>query len=251
MKGGFEALILAAGRGRRLGQLGLSTPKCLLNIGGQTLLGRMITGLISNDCNAITIITGYKTDFIEEYVSSNLEKYRDKIRFLKNKDYLMSGSFESLRIGCKGVTQSPLWIFDSDIIFSSKLFSLIAQHTSTIHSMVMTVPYTGNPDAVFVKSDLGILSGIGKTIHEPEVFPYLNEFIGITLLNIEAVARVAVEPENSFVEYEDWINFFLRFMPFYENCQPSLLWREIDTPDDLTKAQLQNWNEPLSGDVIS
>jgi len=246
VKVGFEALILAAGRGRRLGQLGVLTPKCLLEVKGQTLLGRMINGLISNGCYAITIITGHKTQLIEEYISHSLGDCQEKIRILKNENYLMSGSFESLRIGCQEANPSPLWVFDSDIIFSKKLFSLIGRHSPVGPSAVLTVPFTGNLDAVFVKSEMGTLSGIGKTIGNSIPSPNLNEFIGVTLLTDEIVAAISELPQVSFLEYEEWINSSLDTFYFREYHQRDLLWNEIDTQADLLRARERNWDEVSS-----
>ena len=58
----MKAIILAAGRGRRMGRMTRSLPKCLLKIGGMTLLDRQIHALRGAGIREIGIVTGYRRE---------------------------------------------------------------------------------------------------------------------------------------------------------------------------------------------
>lgn len=64
----MDAIILAAGEGRRLRPLTLSTPKALLKVNGSPLLGWHINNLAQIDVETIHIVVGYKSWDIEAFV---------------------------------------------------------------------------------------------------------------------------------------------------------------------------------------
>lgn len=61
----MKAIILAAGRGTRMGELGQTIPKALIQINGQTILGRTLS-VLPRAINEIIIITGYLENKIKE-----------------------------------------------------------------------------------------------------------------------------------------------------------------------------------------
>lgn len=59
-----HAIILAAGRGSRMGELGDAQPKCLLRLGGRSLLERQIGALRAAGIAHIAIVTGYRAELL-------------------------------------------------------------------------------------------------------------------------------------------------------------------------------------------
>ena len=53
------ALLLAAGTGSRLRPLTLDAPKCLTEVGGQPILGRLLENLRSQGIRRLVVVTGY------------------------------------------------------------------------------------------------------------------------------------------------------------------------------------------------
>jgi mannose-1-phosphate guanylyltransferase len=66
----FRALLLAAGLGTRLRPITLHTPKCLVTIGGEPLLGRWLRQLELAGCEAVLINTHYLADQVEAFLQS-------------------------------------------------------------------------------------------------------------------------------------------------------------------------------------
>ena len=85
-KEGVRAIILAAGMASRLRPLTSDTPKCLLRVGGKTLLQRSMDALIAAGIRQFAIVTGYLHQQIEDFVE---QTYGDSIsvRFIHNKDF--------------------------------------------------------------------------------------------------------------------------------------------------------------------
>lgn len=60
-----RAVLFAAGRGHRLGALTESTPKPLIQVGGQPVLHRVIEGLAGAGVTAVAVVTGYRAADLE------------------------------------------------------------------------------------------------------------------------------------------------------------------------------------------
>jgi mannose-1-phosphate guanylyltransferase len=64
----LRALLLAAGLGTRLRPITLQTPKCLVTIGGEPLLGRWLRQLEEAGCEAVLVNTHYLADQVEAFL---------------------------------------------------------------------------------------------------------------------------------------------------------------------------------------
>ncbi len=95
----MKAIILNAGRARRMGKL-RERPKCLLSIEGKCLLWHQIKCLLGVGVDEITIVIGYKG----EEIASEIKKYKEAAPFLRcvfNPFYFFSDSIVSLWVGLK------------------------------------------------------------------------------------------------------------------------------------------------------
>jgi choline kinase len=61
----MRAIILAAGRGNRMGHLGDDRPKCLIELGGKPLIERQITALRRGGVDEIGVVRGYRAEMID------------------------------------------------------------------------------------------------------------------------------------------------------------------------------------------
>jgi len=58
----MRALILAAGRGSRMGQLGDERPKCLVEFDGKPLIARQLAALRGGGAQAVGVVRGYRAE---------------------------------------------------------------------------------------------------------------------------------------------------------------------------------------------
>ncbi len=61
----MKAIILAAGYGNRMRPLTDTGHKTLLEVGGQTILGRIVDGLRQVGISHILVVTGYRADEVD------------------------------------------------------------------------------------------------------------------------------------------------------------------------------------------
>ena len=65
-----RAILIAAGRGKRLGPHTEEIPKCMVEVGGQPILGWVWDALASVGVEELVVIRGYRGDMLETFVRS-------------------------------------------------------------------------------------------------------------------------------------------------------------------------------------
>ena len=91
----MQAIILAAGMGRRLGEYTQNNTKCMVKVNGQTLISRLLNQLQNKNCvKEIIIVVGYKGEVLKQYIATlgiNIP-----IRFVENPEYEATNNIYSL-----------------------------------------------------------------------------------------------------------------------------------------------------------
>ena len=128
----MEAIILASGTGKRLGELGKKTPKCLLDLNKKIkIIDKILIEL--REVKKIYIVVGYK----KELIIDHLAKHKKKIRFINNKEYIKKGNFYSALI-CRNKIFNNFILLDADLILpKNALKNLIKDKRQ---NLVMTNP---------------------------------------------------------------------------------------------------------------
>ena len=68
----MQALMLAAGMGKRLGRYTKNATKCMVPVNGKTLIEYAIEALVKNNIKKMVIVVGYKSDVLIDFIHSNL-----------------------------------------------------------------------------------------------------------------------------------------------------------------------------------
>ena len=85
----MSVVIMAAGVGSRLAALAEDRPKCLMRIGEQSLISRMLDQLSSRGLTDVTIVTGFRSELVEKEVGG-------RARIVRNPLYHLTNSIASL-----------------------------------------------------------------------------------------------------------------------------------------------------------
>jgi choline kinase len=117
----MKAVILAAGMAKRLRPLTDSTPKCLLEIGNQTILGITLNNIISNNINEVIIVTGYLEGQIREFVQTRFPGVA--ATFIRNEHYDSTNNIYSLWLVRDALNHDDMLLMDSDIVFDGNIIA--------------------------------------------------------------------------------------------------------------------------------
>lgn len=120
----MKAIILAAGRGSRMGDGTADKPKCMMTLGGNTLLDYCVSSLKKAGFSLpnIGIVTGYKREEI---------KVQD-VQYFHNENWESTNMFVSLTMASKWLEKENCIVCYSDIIFSPNAVKMLMQSESEL-----------------------------------------------------------------------------------------------------------------------
>ena len=119
----MQAIILAAGMGKRLKNLTQNNPKCMVDVAGKTLIERMLTAIDSYSLKRIVIVIGYKSEILKEYIATL--NIKTPIVYVTNDVYYKTNNIYSLYLARDYLIGDDTLLFESDLIFSQDVLDCI------------------------------------------------------------------------------------------------------------------------------
>jgi choline kinase len=259
----MNAIILAAGMGRRMQPMGWDLPKCLLPCPGGTLLDNTLNALGNRGVSRVAIVVGYR----REQVEAAAGKHGLPIEFVVNEDYATTNTLRSLYLAREHLSEGAL-LFNGDVWFRRTVLEHILPSQATAATRQM---HEGEPRATplpprergrgeggeasallvvkhacfaeevkVVANTAQRITAIGKDL---DCAAAAGEFVGIARFDPSAgsaLARsletsVAAGHSNRFYEYS--LNQILDQHPVRAAFIELMDAIEIDTPEDYTAAE--------------
>jgi choline kinase len=232
----MKAVILAAGVGKRLWSLTQHRPKCLIEIGGESLLHRYLRLLGEVGVSRADIVVGYKQEMIRAAVEAN--SYGVRVGVLVNEQF-HRGSISSLWVARKSLDDDVI-IMDADVLFHREILRRLVQSPYP-NALLMdeSVKQTGEECMVVVEG--GRVVALTKRL--PQRYDYAGEGVGFLKVSaadtphVVASLRTYVDREAWQMEYEDALVEFFRDVKVGHEKIGGLPWTEIDFAEDVEKAE--------------
>lgn len=115
----MQALMLAAGMGKRLGRFTSGQTKCMVQVGGLTLLEHAAEALRRAGIYKLILVTGYAGDKLEDYARRTLTDF--ELVFVHNPDYATTNNIYSLYLAREQFMQDDTILLESDLIYDHDL----------------------------------------------------------------------------------------------------------------------------------
>jgi len=245
----LKAIILAAGKGARLGNVTENIPKGMVKLFDKTLIERQIKIYQNCGINDITIVTGYKSEII----------HFSGINYIKNHNFAVTNMNESLFCASEKFSDSVVVSY-TDIIFEQKIIQQMLEYSGDIGIAVnlnWEINYEGRTlhplsEAENVLIENGKICQIKKDISKKLSNQKIGEFMGIMKLSKEGgeiLLRKYLElKENhkgSFHNADSFQEAYITDMlqeiiDSGYDVSPVIVdgnWCEIDTPQDLENVE--------------
>ena len=121
----MQALILAAGMGKRLKELTQSNTKCMVKVNGVTLIDRMLHQLDRLELSRIVIVVGYEGKKLIDYIGTL--GIRTPIRYVDNPVYDRTNNIYSLGLAKEYLLQEDTLLLESDLIFEDEVLGALLE----------------------------------------------------------------------------------------------------------------------------
>ena len=224
---------MAAGMAKRLRPLTDTMPKCLLKVGGRTLLERTVEAMRQAGISEFVVVTGYRGDMIRDFLSAYDESL--SFTFLHNADYEHNNNIYSLWMAGEVVRGKDFLLMDSDIFCDPAAVVRIAQEPES--ALAVNRHECGEEEMkVVVDADMRITE-ISKTCRPEDA---MGESVGIEKIAADYSEALYKELDQMIIE-EKLIDIFYerafeRLIPqghtFRVVDTSSYYSYEIDTPED-------------------
>ena len=130
----MQAIILAAGMGKRLKELTHDNTKCMVKVNGVTLIDRMLHQLDSKHLSRIVIVTGYEGKKLIDYIETL--NIHTPICYVDNPIYDRTNNIYSLSLAKEYLVKEDTLLFESDIIFEDSVIDCLIEDSRDTLALV-------------------------------------------------------------------------------------------------------------------
>ena len=121
----MQAIILAAGMGKRLKELTQNNTKCMIKVNGVTLIDRMLHQIERQHLSRIIIVVGYEGQKLIDYIGTlNIQT---PIVYINNPIYDKTNNIYSLALAKDWLLKDDTLLFESDLIFEDSVLDVLVQ----------------------------------------------------------------------------------------------------------------------------
>jgi NDP-sugar pyrophosphorylase family protein len=234
----LDALIFAAGLGTRLGSLGKSTPKALVDVGGKTMLEHVARGLVGAGVDRIVINVHHHADKIERFTATHDLGAEVVLSHEAERPLETGGGLAHAREYFRG--DAPFFMHNVDVLTDAPLAEMYTAHTRD--DVLVTLAVSDRPTSRHLLFDARGLYGrsdsrrdIRLMVRAPHGESRACAFAGIHVVSPELLDRLAETGVFSILDV------YLRLAAAGARIAPWDLgdaqWLEIGTAERLDEAR--------------
>ena len=180
----MQAIILAAGMGRRLGELTNDNTKCMLQVNGVRLIHRILDSIYETGIRKVVLVVGYKAENVKSLIG---DEYRGmEIVYVENSVYDKTNNIYSLFLAREYLTADDTILLESDLIFESRILTkiindpyptlaLVDKYESWMDGTVVTLDEDNNI-VEFLTKDKFKYSDINSYYKTVNIYKFSKEF---------------------------------------------------------------------------
>ncbi|MCI9336047.1 MAG: aminotransferase class I/II-fold pyridoxal phosphate-dependent enzyme [Lachnospiraceae bacterium] len=145
----MQAVILAAGMGKRLKDLTRDNTKCMIQVNGVTLIERMLRQIERHNLSRIVIVVGYEGQKLINYI--NALDIITPITYINNPVYDKTNNIYSLALAKDWLCKEDTLLFESDLIFEDSVLEVLLNDSR--ETLALVDKYESWMDGTCVKLD--------------------------------------------------------------------------------------------------
>jgi choline kinase len=248
----MRAIIFAAGKSTRLGDLTKTTPKSCLPINNEeTILERSLRLLQKYNYEEIFIVTGFQESVIKK-ICSKLKNNFKCIETIYNKEFETKNNYYTALLSADLMGTDTL-ILNSDIVYSEKILRIVQKEMQRSSESFMVIddtkPSIDEDMKVYIETTSQQITRINKKLDNNLAF---GEYIGIMRINdsdlkyFKNQLNQMLKNNDTDKYYEDALDQILDLVDIYPLSTKGEEWTEIDFPEDYQKAKNLKCINPVS-----
>jgi NDP-sugar pyrophosphorylase family protein len=236
-----KAVLLAAGRGKRLGALTDHLPKPMLEVAGKPLIGHIIDALAANEVRDIAIVTGYLASHIDEWCASHAAEHL--IMHLTTLHQVeLNGTAGAMLLATDFLAGESAFVFGwGDILMDAENYlRFIGAARSESYDLMLSINRVRDPwrgGAVYVDANMRVERLVEKPAQGTSTTHWNNAgLFAATPLLFEYLARLKPSPRGE-LELPQAIAMMIEDGREVRAVDVRGFWSDVGTPEDLESAR--------------
>jgi len=242
----MQAIILAAGMGRRLGELTKNNTKCMIEVNGVKLIDRMLSQLSRLELSRVVIVIGYEGEKLRQHIG---HRYDDvlKIEYVVNPVYDKTNNIYSLALAKEQMQEDDTLLLESDLILSDNLLPMLVDSPHPNAALVAKYQTWMDGTMVTIDGDGNILNFVPKKAFRYEEADTYYKTVNVYKFSRQFSTDVYVpflEAYSKALGLNEYYEQVLRIITLINNMGlkaipvgPRDYWYEIDDVQDLDIAE--------------
>lgn len=240
----MQAIILAAGMGRRLGEYTRNNTKCMVEVNGTRLIDRLLGQLSRLDLQRVVVVVGYEGDKLKNHLGNQYNGL--KIEYVSNPIYDKTNNIYSLWLAKEQLLEDDTLLVESDLIFDDSLFDMILECEH--QNVALVDKYESWMDGTMVRldDDHNIVNFIPKKAFKYSDIEHYYKTVNIYKFSREFSANIYIPFLEAYIRAlgnNEYYEQVLRVITLIDSCDLKALplcgqrWYEIDDVQDLRIAE--------------
>ena len=236
----MQAIILAAGMGKRLGEYTHDNTKCMLEVNGIKLIDRALSSLCEIHVSRVILVVGYKGQNVKDYIGDNY--LGTPILYVDNPVYDKTNNIYSLFLAKDFLLDDDTILLESDLIFepsvikkliddSSPNIALVDKYASWMDGTVVTID-EDNRITRFIDKNRFKFEEIKSYYKTVNIYKFSKEFSAKYYVPFLAAYSIALG-NNEYYEQVLRVIVHLHDAPLNALALSGEIWYEIDDIQDL------------------
>ena len=240
----MQAIILAAGMGKRLGEYTKNNTKCMVKVNGTSLIDRVMRQLSVLPLKRVVIVVGYEGKKLMSYLGKKQNGLM--IEYINNPIYDKTNNIYSLFLAKEKLQEDDTILMESDLIFEEGMLNLLINNPNP--NIALVAKYESWMDGTMVRLDEenNILNFIPKKAFKYDDAKDYYKTVNIYKLSKEFLRDKYVPFLEAYSKAEgnnEYYENVLRIISFLNSHELRALpigdmkWYEIDDKQDLDIAE--------------
>ena len=247
----MQAVILAAGIGRRLGKLTEDKPKCMVSVNNTTIVENALKNIKEAGIEDVVMVTGHARDKLEGFVKDTFPEIR--FTFVYNEEYATTNNIYSLYLARDLLLRDDTILLESDVLFEERIIKRLLEDEREVLAVVDRYQPWMDGTVVKLDNEDNIVSFIPKEFFNYDEVDEYYKTVNIYKFSKEFLKDVYIPFLQAYVDVmgrNEYYELVLRVISFLEKARIKALklkgekWYEIDTVQDIKNAECVFAPEP-------
>ena len=240
----MQAIILAAGMGKRLGEYTKNNTKCMVEVNGVKLIDRVFKQLATLPISRVVMVIGYEGEKLRNYLGDEKEGLR--IDYVENSVYNKTNNIYSLWLAKQQLQEDDTLLIESDLIFDDQMLPLICNHPEPNLALVAKYEPWMDGTMVLIDDDRNIINFVSKAAFDYSQIDKYFKTVNVYKFSRDFSRQKYVpflEAYTKSVGNNEYYENVLRIISFLNSHDlkalpiQGLKWYEIDDKQDLDIAE--------------